>query len=84
MWPGAASHELLKNFGQASAIFLVSWAEKKVHIRSWEPLKNSEEVSAGPVEVDSALPAGPGASFEMSYIDVKDDCGEGPCFRSLT
>lgn len=29
----------------------------------------------------SALPAGPGASFEMSYVYVKD--GEGPCFRSL-
>lgn len=51
MWPGAASHELLEIFGQSSAIFLVSWAKKKVHIRSWETLKNSEEVTAGPVEV---------------------------------
>lgn len=39
MWPGAASHELLEIFGQASAIFLVSWAKKKVHIRSWETFK---------------------------------------------
>lgn len=52
MWPIAASHELLGIFGQTSSIFLVSWAEEKVHIRSWESLKNSKGVSAGPVEVD--------------------------------